>query len=241
MNCHYLKYYAAVMIMIGFSCTAKTDAAPEPHLPDGANTVYVDSTYRPAAYNAKLTEFSGQPISKTDIVFIGNSITAGTDWGGLLNMSNAKNRGISGDITYGVLNRLEEIIQGKPLKVFILIGINDIARNIPESYIINNYKRIIQKIKSGTPETKIYFHTLLPVNNSFSNFPNHVNKDSRILAVNNGLKELALQEEIILVDSNNHFKDNEGKLDKSYTKDGLHLTPNGYEHWASLLKKYIDL
>lgn len=116
-----------------------------------------DSTYRPAAYLKKLEAFQKEGINRKDVVFLGNSITAGTDWAKLLALPNAKNRGISGDITFGVLERLDQIILAKPSKVFVLIGINDISRNIPDSVILGNYKKIIQRIKEGSKKTKIYF------------------------------------------------------------------------------------
>ena len=64
-----------------------------------------DTTFRPNGYKARIAKFETEPISKKDYVFLGNSITAGTDWSTLLNLPNAKNRGISGDITFGVLDQ----------------------------------------------------------------------------------------------------------------------------------------
>lgn len=200
----------------------------------------IDSLYRPSAYNTRLAQFKNEARSAKDIVFVGNSITAGTNWAELLNNPNAKNRGISGDFTFGILARLDEVLRGKPAKVFVLIGINDLAGNVPDNTILNNYKRIIKTIKSCSPTTKIYFNNLLPVNNTFTNFPNHVNKASRILHINNELKTISIEENIVLIDSYSHFKDADGQLDKAYTIDGLHLTPDGYKHWALLLKAYVN-
>ena len=196
-----------------------------------------DSTYRPAGYALKLELFKSFSNSKTDIVFLGNSITAGVDFNELLSDTRMRNRGISSDITFGVLERLQEVTEGKPAKVFILIGINDISRNVPDSFIISNYAKIIQRIKAASPSTKIYFHTLLPVNNEFKQFKNHYNKDEHILFVNSALKELAVNEKIYLVDLYPNFLNKENKLDKAYTVDGLHLNAAGYKVWADILKK----
>lgn len=201
-----------------------------------------DSTFRPNNYGVKIEQFRSYPNSATDIIFLGNSITAGTDWMELLGEPRARNRGISGDITFGILERLDEIMEGKPAKVFILIGINDISRNIPDTVIVANYQKIIQRIKIASPLTKIYFHTLLPVNNEFTQFKNHYNKDEHILYVNAELKKLAEKEKINLIDLYPHFLDSNNKLDKQYTVDGLHLIPAGYKKWASILKqgKYLN-
>ncbi|MDQ3279579.1 MAG: GDSL-type esterase/lipase family protein, partial [Bacteroidota bacterium] len=177
------------------------------------------------------------PNAKKDIVFLGNSITANVDWMELLGRADVRNRGISGDITFGLLERLHEVTEGAPAKVFILIGINDISRNIPDSVIVGNYRKMIQRIKMGSPKTKIYFQTLLPVNNEFTQFKNHYNKDEHILYVNEELKQLAAREKITLIDLYPHFLSGDKKLEKKYTVDGLHLNAEGYKVWASILKK----
>lgn len=196
-----------------------------------------DSTFRPNNWALRAEQFRSYPHSSSDIVFLGNSITAGVEWRELLGLDKARNRGISGDISYGVLERLDEVANGKPAKVFVLIGINDISRNIPDSQILRNYRRIIEGIRSKSPATKIYFHTLLPVNNEFTQFKNHYNKDEHILAVNAGLKKIAAETGITVIDLYPHFLDASGKLDKRYTIDGLHLTAPGYKVWAGLLQQ----
>jgi len=57
-----------------------------------------DSTYRPDGYDLRLAQFSMFPHSKKDIIFLGNSITAGVEWQELLGNPHVRNRGISGDI-----------------------------------------------------------------------------------------------------------------------------------------------
>ena len=196
-----------------------------------------DSTFRPASYDVKVAQFKSYANSPDDIIFLGNSITANTDWSELLGMPNIKNRGISGDITFGIIERLHEVVEGKPAKVFILIGVNDISRNIPHNYIVENYRKIVKGIKAGSPETKIYIQTLLPTNNTYDKFKNHYNKDEKILAVNQAIKDIASSENITLIDLYPHFLDSEKKLDKKYTIDGLHLSALGYMKWKEVLEK----
>jgi lysophospholipase L1-like esterase len=199
----------------------------------------IDSAVRPGSYALKVGEFKSYPNSRSDIIFLGNSITAGCEWAELLRNPHARNRGISGDITYGVLERLSEVTEGQPAKVFILIGINDIEHNIPDTLIVQNYRKIIRRIKAESPSTKIYFQTLLPVNNEFTQFKKHYNKDEHILFVNTELKKIAAEEKITLIDLHPHFLDASNKLDKRYTMDGLHLNADGYKVWAGILKPYL--
>jgi lysophospholipase L1-like esterase len=198
-----------------------------------------DSTYRPGIYEFKVQLYESYPKSKKDIVFLGNSITDRVDWNELLGMCDVRNRGISGDITFGVLQRLHQVTEGQPKKIFILIGINDVSRNIPDSIIANNYRRIVQQIQANSPRTKIYFQTLMPVNNEFTQFKNHYNKDEHILWLNDQIKKIGKEYHIEVIDLYPHFLNTENKLDKKFTLDGLHPNAEGYKVWASLLKKYL--
>ena len=199
-----------------------------------AQTVTWDSTYRPGKYVELVNKFKAEPKSKKDYIFLGNSITAGTDWAKLLNLPQAKNRGISGDISFGVLDRLQDIIDGKPAKIFILIGINDISRNIPDSVILKNYKTVVNRIRTGSKKTKIYFNTLLPVNSSFDRFKNHYGKDEHILWLNSEIKKLAAKN-VTVIDLYSQFTDKDNRLRAELTKDGLHLIPDGFKVWADFL------
>jgi lysophospholipase L1-like esterase len=60
-----------------------------------------------------------------------------------------------------------------------------------------------------------------------------------IKAVNSNLEELARENSVIFLNIFPEFLNEQGKLSKQYTNDGLHLLGDGYLHWASLLKKYI--
>ena len=193
-----------------------------------------DSTYRPGSYELRVGHFKSYPNHKKDIIFLGNSISLGTEWQELLQNKRVRNRGISGDISFGIIERLKEVTEGQPKKVFVLIGINDIARGIPDDVIVHNYKRIIHQIKNESPRTEIYFQTLLPVNNEYKD-RNHFNKDEHIQNVNAKLVQLASDEKIHLIDLHPHFLNQEKKLDKQYTYDGLHLNAEGYKKWASIL------
>jgi lysophospholipase L1-like esterase len=196
-----------------------------------------DSTYRPATFSIKREQFKTYKSSNKDLVFLGNSITANTDWQELLQSDEVKNRGISGDITYGILERLKDITDTKPSKIFLLIGINDISRNIPDEQILKNYAKIVSRIRSESPGTKIYLHTLMPVNYTFEKFKNHYGKDEHILFVNEGIRKMADQKMVYVIDLYPHFLDENNRMKVELTHDGLHLTAAGYQVWAKLLRE----
>lgn len=205
-------------------------------------TVAWDSTVRPDIYAPRVALTRSFKHSPKDIIFLGNSITFWAEWQELLGNKHIRNRGIPGDTSYGILGRLDEVTGGKPAKVFLMIGINDLARNTPAAVVANNCKRIVKRIKTESPRTRVYLQSLLPTNDSFNKLPNHCNKDALILEVNGALAVLAKEENVGFIDLYTHFSDSAGKLKKELTWDGVHLTAAGYAQWADLLRKgqYIN-
>lgn len=200
-----------------------------------------DSSFRFYYYDQKLSMFEQMPAKDNCIIWLGDSITDGCEWSELFPNYNNLNRGVSSDNTFGVLNRLPEIIRRKPAKVFILIGINDIARNIPVDVILRNFTKMVERIQQESPRTKIYVQSLLPTNNQFTQFKNHQNKEAVIQTVNKGIAQLAIDKKINFIDLYAAFQDKEGRLDVRFTNDGLHLTGAGYLRWKEVLTqgKYL--
>ncbi len=67
--------------------------------------------------------YDAMPGRKGEIVFFGNSITERVSWSELLENDKIINRGIGGDICWGVYNKLDEVLASKPKNIFLLIGI----------------------------------------------------------------------------------------------------------------------
>lgn len=194
-----------------------------------------DSSFHYYYYDQKLSLFELMPDSKDEIVWLGDSITDIGEWNELFPNQKNLNRGISSDNTFGVLNRLKEITRRKPKKIFLMIGINDIARNIPDQIILQNFKRIIRQISEETPSTKLYIQSILPTNNDFTLFPAYQNKISHIQFINKELKSLCTARKIRYIDLFSYFTNEQGKLDKRYTNDGVHLTGIGFNNWKKVL------
>jgi lysophospholipase L1-like esterase len=185
----------------------------------------------------RLAQFAMEPIVPGRIIFLGNSITEMGDWKKVLNDSTVINRGIGGDITYGVLKRLRDITDRSPSKVFILLGINDIGKDIPDVVIADNYLKIVREIHDKCPKTHIYVQSVLPVNPTISHFPQHYDKQEHILALNKLLASQAKEGNYTYVDIFHLFADADGRLGSQYTYEGLHLKPPAYPIWVDYLKK----
>ena len=188
-------------------------------------------------YKHVINNFKKNPLKFNQIVFLGNSITAeGGNWGEKLNYTNIRNRGIAGDVTDGVLARIDEIIYFKSKAVFLLIGINDLwnfSPSIPSTkYIINNILKIAKEIKKGSPETQVYVQTILPTSKSI--FVESINK------INNTIKSKSSKFNFTVIDLHSHFENNDGLIKKELTTDGIHLNSKGYQVWIEIVRPLIS-
>ena len=190
-------------------------------------------------YPQRVAVFEKEPVVPGRIIFLGNSITQLGDWQKLLNDSTVINRGIGGDITFGVLKRLDDVIKRKPSKLFLLIGINDIGKDIPNAVIADNIRKIIIRVQTESPATKIYVQSILPLNPGVPNFPQHYDKQEHVSGTNKLIKKVTEETHCTYVNIHDLFTDKQGKLDAKYTADGLHLTPTGggYERWVVYLRR----
>ncbi|MEG1608785.1 MAG: GDSL-type esterase/lipase family protein, partial [Clostridia bacterium] len=98
-------------------------------------------------------------------VFVGDSITFGYNLDKFFPNKDYINRGISGDITVGVLERLDSTIFAlKPKRIIMLIGTNDIGVRYPEKITFENYESIVKKIKETLPDCELIFESVYHVN-----------------------------------------------------------------------------
>jgi len=189
-----------------------------------------------AYYYHKKEHFESLPDTPNEIIFLGNSITDNAEWYELFEGKfNIKNRGIGGDDTDGILERLSEVTSSKPDKIFIMIGTNDLAYGKSANHVIDNYRKIIARIKSESPATELYIQAVLPVDAIHYTRPN-----DQIININNQLIEICREEGLTYIDLHSVFIDERGMLAKKYSIDGLHLNGQGYLEWKKVILKYLD-
>lgn len=191
-------------------------------------------------YYQRASLFEVLPTSKSDIIFLGNSITNGGEWAELLRNPHAKNRGISGDTTQGVLDRLSTITKGKPSKIFLLIGTNDLSRGKSVDEVAKNVAKIVERVKRESPATKLYVQSVFPVNPKFNKFLGHMNRQKDIAALNAKIKAIAARHGVTYIDVYKSLViPSTDVMNPEYTNDGLHLLGKGYQKWVDVLKPYL--
>ena len=188
----------------------------------------------------KRSLFEQLPIRGNDIVFLGNSITDGGEWAELFKYLHVKYRGISADRSGLLLDRLDPMINVHPKKLFLMIGTNDLAVGITPEEVAANVEKLLDRFAEESPWTKIYVQSILPVNGeSFAKFRNHYEHGRQIVPLNKRLEALCDEKEITYLDVWGALADHEGRLDKRYTNDGLHLMGEGYIVWRDAVLPYV--
>ena len=204
--------------------------------------------YEISYYEKKCQSFETQNanLSKGQIIFVGDSITD------LYPLDNyycdlslsVYNRGIGGDTTDGLLNRMEvSLFDLKPSKIVLMIGVNDIYGGGKDvDYVFANYQTIISQIETSLPEAEVYCMSIISQNEKLTQLANIdiSDKIKKIMTLNEKIKNLVqAKSNFSYVDLFSATADENNRLIASYTGDGLHLNSAGFEVWTSILKPLL--
>jgi lysophospholipase L1-like esterase len=228
------KLRLTVLYLLLFGCSSRPAAVVEKIDSRRYDTIRYATEY----YEKRVAEFENEATAKNRIVFLGNSITEFGDWEKLLNDSTVFNRGIAADNTFGVLDRLDKVIDLQPSKLFIEVGINDLSQGIPNQIIVNNLFKIVSLVHKGSPSTKIYVHGIFPTNDNVKKeYPDAFGKNALADQINQELIKNAESHSFAYIDIATALKDSTGNLAIRYAEsDGLHLNPEGYRLWVTIMK-----
>ena len=191
----------------------------------------------------KYRELNQISVIEPDIILIGDSIVEYFPLQELLGTTKTiVNRGIRGYQTGLLLDNLDAHLYGDAVdQIVLLIGTNDIGKDIPMNEALNNLESVIQTISRDYPLSQIKLVSILPVNEG-EDFKQtvYIRTNEKIKAWNQAYQDLAsayMQVEFVPVFEN--LLDQKGQLKSDFTTDGLHLSVSGYQALSSTLKKYI--
>ncbi|MCK7487993.1 MAG: GDSL-type esterase/lipase family protein [Bacillus subtilis] len=127
------------------------------------------SPNRPIIATKKSLSFSPRTIRlpKGGVVFLGDSITDLYPLQTYFPERVLINRGIGGDTTTGLLERLDDtVIVLEPTVLVLLIGVNDLSLGRSVEAIAADYATILDRLKTALPDLVIYVVSVYPVNGS---------------------------------------------------------------------------
>ena len=179
-----------------------------------------------------VSHFSAFSISAGDVVFLGDSITEGGRWEEIFPSARTRNRGIGGEPSAGVLRRIDQLAGRNAASVFLMIGTNDLSVGTDEAVIADNVAAIVSRIRSGSPQTRVFVQSVLPRTAEFR---------ARVESLNARLAAVAAREGADFIDLYPHFLDPaDGSIRDDLSNDELHLLGAGYQVWRGRIAALVE-
>ena len=168
---------------------------------------------------------------EVDVAFLGDSLTDGYDVAAYYPQFLVSNRGIAGDTTFNLEDRLQvSVYDLKPKVVVMLIGGNNL------NSMFDNYESILQGLQKHLPDTKVVLLSLTVMSGD------QLSPKNQLAAYNNvKIKLLADKYGFTFVDLYSPLMDlSTGELYAHYTLDGAHLTAQGYKRFTEILTPVLE-
>ena len=193
-----------------------------------------------AKIQTKYRELNQVSVLKPDIIFIGDSIVEYYPMQELFGIEKTiVNRGIRGYQTRLLLENLDAHLYGDAVdQIVLLIGTNDIGKDVPMNEALDNLERVIQSIAREYPLSQIKLLSILPVNEGERYKQTvYIRTNEKIREWNQAYEALAsAYMQVDFVSIYDSLTDSEGQLQSAYTTDGLHLSVAGYQALSEALK-----
>jgi lysophospholipase L1-like esterase len=148
------------------------------------------------------------------------------------------NRAIGGDVSRGLLFRLQEdVLDLNPSGIVLLIGGNDLSALQPVDQTSRNIKRMLDAIQTHNAKLPVILCTLPPRDSAQAPI-----KHSELIKLNASIKTLAARyENVELLDLYPLFATADGKLQAElFTADRLHISPAGYKVLKDALSAKLE-
>ena len=192
----------------------------------------------------KYRELNRISVIEPNIIFIGDSIIEYYPLQELLGTTKTiVNRGIRGYQTGLLRENLDAHLYGDAVdQIVLLIGTNDIGKDVPINEALNNLESVIQTISRDYPLSQIKLVSILPVHQGEEYKQTvYIRTNEKIKVWNQAYQDLAsayMQVEYVSVFE--ELLDQEGQLKSDYTTDGLHLSVSGYQALTKALKTSLS-
>ncbi|MGB3599578.1 MAG: GDSL-type esterase/lipase family protein, partial [Marinomonas sp.] len=184
-------------------------------------------------------------MERVDLVFLGDSITQGWEaegrvfWDECYGSLNALNLGFNGDRTEHVLWRLAHgAVEGiDPKCLVLLIGTNNTGhrQDAPQETALG-IQAILAILRVKLPKTKILLLAIFPRSAKPTQKMRVLNDE-----VNRLMQAYADTEEVVYLDINECFLDDNGRVSPEVMGDYLHINAAQYRVWAEAIAPYILL
>lgn len=173
-----------------------------------------------------------QMNAKADIVLFGDSLIYYGDFASVFPDKVVCNLGLRGDTLHGMKNRVGQVTLLKPKKIYLMAGINDVASNTIFEFR-EQYESLLNTLIAQNSKANLIVCNMLPVNDE--GFTISCN-NNQVIRCNDVIASLCVQNGLYLINLFAVYEQN-GKLPKEMTIDGIHLFPKAYNRWYNALIK----
>ena len=181
-------------------------------------------------------------MPKVDLIFDGDSITAGWRgggggiWGHRYAKLNAFDFANSGDTTNGVLWQVQngQVDGLHPKLVVLLIGTNNLGHSSAEQ-IAEGIKAVVREYQKHCPEAAILLQGIFPRGEK----PTDPIR-AKIKSINQMISQYADGKKVIYLDFGDKLLQPDGTLSKDIMPDFLHPSAKGFQIWADAIQPVID-
>lgn len=180
-----------------------------------------------AMYESENAQYADYEV---DVAFLGDSLTDGYDVKKYYPQYLVSNRGIGGETTIGLEERMQvSLYDLKPKVAVMLIGANNMDT------MFDNYESILLGFQENVPNTKIMLLSLTSMSGEWgkkNQLAAYNNVKIKMLAEKYGYEYVDLYSALLNLDS--------GEIYPEYTTDGGHLTREGYEVLTAKITPAIE-
>ena len=180
-----------------------------------------------AMYESENAQYGDYEV---DVAFLGDSLTDGYDVKKYYPQYLVSNRGIGGETTIGLEERMQvSLYDLKPKVAVMLIGANNMDT------MFDNYESILLGFQENVPNTKIMLLSLTSMSGEWgknNQLAAYNNVKIKMLAEKYGYEYVDLYSALLNLDS--------GEIYPEYTTDGGHLTAEGYEVLTAAITPAVE-
>lgn len=183
-----------------------------------------------AIYQSRLDYFR-KSDHRAELVFVGDSLTEFGEWSELFPDHTTANRGIGGDNTRSLMDRLDVLGDISQSTVMLMIGINDfLALGDTAEEVAGRYEIILRDLIGRARHVVV--QSTLPVG-----APEGTAVNADIAELNAAIQRLCAEKCSYLDLATLRMPD--GSLHPDTTIDGVHLNGTGYLAWSTALRDHL--
>ena len=216
-----------------------TESAPMPEFPPYSFGAYLEES-EPVADDSYFSSAVFLGDSRTEGLQLFSGLASGDFfWKRGMTVFRVDSREWTFEINGEKLTMIEALGRKQYDSVYIMIGVNELG------YPVSSYERglgvFLDKVIAAQPDAVIYLQTLPPVNdraardNQLGSYINNGNLN----AFNEVIIRMAAEKRVVLLNTAEVYRGEDGQLPADMTSDGCHFKPGSYSLWADYLRCHI--